>query len=68
MLLIFIQQDSQLSVFSIKDKILLVYDLDNKNMEMNHSKVGNTDMYHYICNLDVSYLPRESFGVCEKGI
>ena len=48
MLLIFIQQDSQLLIFSIENKILLIYDLDNKNVQMNNSKVGNTDMYHYI--------------------
>ena len=33
---------------------------------MNNSKVGNTDMYHYIFGCFLS--PKRVFGVCEKGI
>ena len=30
------------------EDIILILDLDNINVEMIHSRVGNTDMYHYI--------------------
>ena len=56
MLWSFILHYSQLSVFSIAnfEYVLLNYNIDNKNVQIMNSRVGNAYMYHYIWMFPIS--------------